>query len=153
MMNETEHLLTVVAEECAEAAQVACKAIRFGLGDVKPGQNDDNLRMLERELGDVLGAARLLGLTIREEDVIAKIEKLKKYMDYARGLGTLVGASGGGSSGAEAVIRDLLKNGEHEGPCDNEEDPYDSCSLHVEAVRKRDQAAREFMGMPPREEK
>lgn len=49
------------------------------------------------------------------------------------------------------MIRELLLGGAHEGPCTNEDDPYDSCDLHVAASDRRDKAAREFMGMPPRE--
>lgn len=88
-MNETEYLLTVVAEESSEVGQRACKAIRFGLSEIQPGQQEDNKRRLEREVADLMGTARILGLEIREEDIIAKIEKLKKYMDYSRQLGTL----------------------------------------------------------------
>lgn len=88
-MNETEHLLTVLSEECAEVAQRACKAARFGLTEVQPGQQEDNTRRLERELADLLAVADLLGLRVREEDKAAKIEKLKKFMGYAREVGTL----------------------------------------------------------------
>lgn len=88
-MNETEHLLTVVAEESSEVGQRACKAIRFGLAEIQPGQLEDNKRRLEREIADLLGAAKMLGLTIREDDVTAKIEKLKKFMGYSKELGTL----------------------------------------------------------------
>lgn len=88
-MNEQEHLLVVLAEECGEAIQEACKALRFGMGDTKPGQPDDNRRRLERELAQALAVAEMLGLQIREEDKLAKREKLYKYMDYARAKGTL----------------------------------------------------------------
>lgn len=89
-MNKTEHLLTVLTEECAEVAQRACKAARFGLTEVQPGQHEDNTRRLERELADLMATAELLGLRIRDEDKAAKMEKLKKFMDYARKIGTLV---------------------------------------------------------------
>jgi NTP pyrophosphatase (non-canonical NTP hydrolase) len=88
-MNETEYLLTTLSEECAEVAQRACKAIRFGLAEVQPGQQEDNTRRLERELADLIAVADLLGLRVREEDKVAKIEKLKKYMGYSREIGTL----------------------------------------------------------------
>jgi hypothetical protein len=107
-MNETEHLLTCVAEEGCEIGQRACKAIRFGLSEIQPGQQEDNKRRLEREIADLLGTARMLGLTIREEDIIAKIEKLKKYMGYSREIGTLedqvtgiCGASSGSGIGCD----------------------------------------------------
>lgn len=88
-MNEQEHLLTVLTEECAEVAQRACKAARFGLTEVQPGQTEDNKRRIERELADLMATADLLGLSIRDEDKAAKVEKLKKYMVYAREVGTL----------------------------------------------------------------
>lgn len=88
-MNEQEHLLTVVSEECAEVSQRACKAIRFGLYEVQPGQSEDNKRRLEREYAELIAVGELLGLRVREEDKAAKREKLKKYMDYSREIGTL----------------------------------------------------------------
>lgn len=88
-MNETEHLLTVLTEECAEVTQRACKAARFGLAEIQPGQSEDNKRRIEKELADLVATAELLGLIIRDEDKAAKREKLKKFMDYARSLGTL----------------------------------------------------------------
>lgn len=88
-MNETEHLLTVLSEECAEVAQRASKAARFGLSEIQPGQPEDNKRRLERELADLMATADLLGLTVRDEDKAAKLEKLKKFMAYSRENGTL----------------------------------------------------------------
>jgi NTP pyrophosphatase (non-canonical NTP hydrolase) len=88
-MNELEHLLTVLTEECAEVAQRACKAARFGMTEIQPGQAEDNKRRLERELADLMATAELLGLIIRDEDKAAKIEKLKKFMNYSREIGTL----------------------------------------------------------------
>ncbi len=88
-MNKIEHLLTVVSEESAEVGQRACKAIRFGLSEIQPGQQEDNKRRLERELADLMATAELLGLQIKDEDKAAKREKLMKYMDYSRIAGTL----------------------------------------------------------------
>lgn len=89
MLNETEHLLTNLSEECAEVAQRASKAIRFGLSEIQPGQHEDNRRRLEREWSELNAVADLLGLRVRDEDKTAKLEKLKKYMDYSREIGTL----------------------------------------------------------------
>lgn len=88
-MNKIEHLLVVLGEECAEVAQRASKAIRFGLYEVQPGQPDDNKRRIEVELADLMATAELLGLEIREEDKDAKRLKLRKFMDYAEDRGTL----------------------------------------------------------------
>jgi hypothetical protein len=88
-MNEAEHLLVVVTEEASEAAFTACKALRFGLDHVWPGENETNRRILERELAQLLATAELCGLQIRNEDKIAKVEKLKKFMEYAKRIGTI----------------------------------------------------------------
>lgn len=88
-MTRTEHLLTILAEECAEVAQRASKAARFGMSEVQPGQGDDNKRRLEKELADLLGVAELLELGLDTSEIVAKKKKVKKYMDYARKMGTL----------------------------------------------------------------
>lgn len=87
-MTKTQHLLTILAEECAEVAQRASKAIRFGLHEVQPGQPDDNQFRLEVELADLLATAETLGLQVREAHKAAKKEKLAKYMEYAKEMGT-----------------------------------------------------------------
>lgn len=90
MMNETEHLLTILGEECAEVVQVASKAIRFGLDSTNRGQSpEDNKRLIERELAEIVAVAEALGLRIRDEDKRAKLAKLKTFMAYSRDLGKL----------------------------------------------------------------
>lgn len=88
-MTKKEYLLTVLIEECAEVAQRACKALRFGLDEVQPGQSDNNLRRLERELADLMAVSDELGLMILIKDKAEKLEKLNKYMDYSRELGII----------------------------------------------------------------
>lgn len=90
-MNKVENLLASVSEECGEASQVACKAMRFGLDHLWPEKNETNRRILEREIADILGAAEELGLTIRREDVEAKRVKIRKYQSLSVELGTLDG--------------------------------------------------------------
>lgn len=89
MLNEIEHLLVCVIEEGDEVGFTGCKALRFGLDHVWPEKGETNRRILERELAQLLAIAELLGLKIRDEDKIAKIEKLKKYMELSRAVGTL----------------------------------------------------------------
>ncbi len=88
-MKREEYLLVVLAEECAEVAQRAAKAVRFGLAEVQPGQEDNNARRIERELGDLLAVVELLNLQVWEEDKAAKRVKLNEYMKYSRQVGTL----------------------------------------------------------------
>lgn len=89
MLSETEYLLVTLAEECCEVTQRVSKAIRFGISEIQPGQTEDNRRRIKRELGDLMGVAKMLGLRVHEEDVAAKIGKVGKFMDYSREIGTL----------------------------------------------------------------
>lgn len=88
-MTKTEHLLTILAEECAEVAQRASKAARFGLTDIDPETNETATRLLEKELADLMAMVGMLGLRIREEDKEAKVAKVMKWLDYSRKVGTL----------------------------------------------------------------
>lgn len=89
MLNQIEYLLDCLGEEGCEVSVRASKAIRFGLIEIQPGQTEDNKRRLEREVADVIGVARMLGLHIREEDIVQKIVKVQKFMDYSREVGVL----------------------------------------------------------------
>ena len=88
-MNRTEHLLTILAEECGEVTQRVCKALRFGLADVQEDQYEDNLRRLEREAADVMTMFVMLGIRVRDEDKVAKRARVEKYLEYSRKVGTL----------------------------------------------------------------
>jgi len=88
-MTKIEHLLTCFSEECAESIQVASKAIRFGLDHEWPEKGETNRRILERELADIIGVAKELGLIAREGDVEVKRMKLRKMMALSIELGTL----------------------------------------------------------------
>lgn len=88
-MNEREHLFTILGEECSEVTQRACKIIRFGENEVEPGQQEDNIRRIEREYAQLIAVAEMIGLHVRQEDKTAKVEKVKKFMKYSRQIGTL----------------------------------------------------------------
>jgi NTP pyrophosphatase (non-canonical NTP hydrolase) len=60
-------LLIVLMEECAEVAQRASKAARFGMDEVQPGQPDTNLIRIAREMGDLTGTLRALLDTVRPD--------------------------------------------------------------------------------------
>ena len=94
-MTRTEHLLFILAEECAEVAQRASKAARFGLTEKQPDHQLDNAERIALELDDlyaVVGMLRVDG-SIRcdfaARNVRAKELKVEKYLEYARQLGTL----------------------------------------------------------------
>jgi NTP pyrophosphatase (non-canonical NTP hydrolase) len=96
-MNRSEHLLTCLAEECAEVAQRVSKALRFGLAEVQPGQPLNNAERIMEELDDLFSVANILmedailhranglsGITIA-----AKRAKIEKFMAISREQGTL----------------------------------------------------------------
>lgn len=92
-MNKTEHLLTCLAEECAEIQQAVTKALRFGLHDdfkeTTPAQD------IARECCDLIAVIEMLeeaGI-IKKAGTIYAIEQKKArvlhYMEYAKEHGTL----------------------------------------------------------------
>lgn len=97
-MNLIEYLLTSLAEECAETAQATTKALRFGLNNIKPGQEQSNLDRLADELEDIkviIGMLEDNGVVLipRYESamkVARKREKVTRFMAYAKAIGTLV---------------------------------------------------------------
>lgn len=93
-MNRQEHLLTILAEECAEVAQRATKALRFGLDEVQPGQDLTNAERIVVELTDLFAVV----LMLEEEGHLvldgsggenAKRAKVEKYLLLSEMLGTL----------------------------------------------------------------
>lgn len=86
-MTREQHLLTVLAEECAEVAQRAAKAARFGMDEVQPGQDLNNKQRIEQELGDLLGVADMLWLRPDEKARAAKPGRVERYMNLSRERG------------------------------------------------------------------
>ena len=94
-MTRTEHLLWILAEECAEVAQRASKAARFGLAEVQPEQDLNNADRLRDELTDLLAVAEMLN----DDELIGcydyatgkrqKREKVEKFLRYSAECGTL----------------------------------------------------------------
>jgi NTP pyrophosphatase (non-canonical NTP hydrolase) len=100
-MKLIDHLLIILAEECAEVAQRATKAARFGDTEIQPGQGLTNAQRIMDELEDVRVVVELL----REEGVLslgpinsdrfeAKKAKVIKFIEYARQCGQLPVAKG-----------------------------------------------------------
>ena len=85
----TEHQLEVfiiLMEEAAEIQQRASKLIRFGPGEIQPGQPFTNVERLSWEVGDLMYMmqlafkANLLDDTFIEEGKKSKEKQLKKFM-------------------------------------------------------------------------
>lgn len=93
-MNRTEHLLTILAEECTEVAQRCTKALRFTLDEVQPGQELSNAQRIVDEIDDVLGvfgmlrAGGLLPPTSHDRQE-AKKAKVEQYLKLSEAWGAL----------------------------------------------------------------
>jgi len=94
-MNTRDHLLLILAEECAEVAQRITKALRFGLDEIQPEQELTNEQRLGVELCDLLAMMEMLQslgvLTAYPDRALIEEKKLKvaKYMNYSSTLGLL----------------------------------------------------------------
>lgn len=94
-MNLTEQLLLIVIEECDEISQRATKALRFGMTEKEPGQEDDNAQRLVYEFNDLVGVMELLHETKQipmvydKMSAMKKKEKVIKYLAYSEELGIL----------------------------------------------------------------
>lgn len=108
-MNRTEHLLSILAEECAEVAQRASKALRFGLREIQPGQPYTNAERMYREFYDLAAMFEMLeeggsigrpSAETRDEHVNGKKAKVEKFLELSFECGTLKQHDGDGERGA-----------------------------------------------------
>jgi len=93
-MTRSDHLLVILAEECAEVAQRVSKALRFGLQEVQEGQELTNAERITQELNDFHAAYAMLceDGTIPIIDLAAsdaKRLKVEKFLDYSKRMGRL----------------------------------------------------------------
>jgi len=91
-MTRVEILLECLAEECAEVAQRVCKAQRFGLEEVQPGQRYTNEQRINLELCDLVTVVQMLeelGLALFPEVSAEKRVKVEKHLELSRSLGRL----------------------------------------------------------------
>lgn len=100
-MTRTEHLLTILAEECAEVAQRTSKALRFGLGEIQPGQSLTNADRIFEEYIDLMAVYHMLYddghlpsvVMVSEQRFAAKEEKVEKYLAFSAARGLVEGIS------------------------------------------------------------
>lgn len=93
-MNKREMLLMLLAEEAAEIAQAASKCLRFTPEHRKDGEGTpSNLENLQTELNDlnaIIFSLKSEGIILNTNAMsLTKLEKLDKYFDISRQLGTL----------------------------------------------------------------
>jgi NTP pyrophosphatase (non-canonical NTP hydrolase) len=100
-MTRTEHLLTCLAEECAEVGQRVTKALRFGLSEVQAGQSRTNAERIFDELVDLAAVTQMLqragaipdvpNYTEAGKLIAAKIDRVERWLGYSAGCGTVEG--------------------------------------------------------------
>lgn len=94
-MTRTEHLLWILAEECAEVAHRASKAARFGIDNIEEGQDLTNGQRIWAELNDLLAAAEMIADEYKlssysdERAIHRKKDKVEKFLKYSEEIGTL----------------------------------------------------------------
>lgn len=95
-MNKVEWLLSKVAEEANEVAQVALKAQKYGLEGVKPGSDKSNLDFLQEEYLDLITAIHMLenhlGMVIDNHTWKQRLDKRQRVinmMEISRKIGKL----------------------------------------------------------------
>lgn len=95
MLTRTQHLLCLLAEECAEVSHRVSKALRFGLAEIQPGQALTNAQQIAHEIQDVLAVIEMLeaeDALQRPADTHAierKKAKVEQFMWYAVNCGEL----------------------------------------------------------------
>ena len=92
-MKREEHLLVILAEECAEIQQAVTKALRFGLDDHWQNEPTNKVK-ISQELADLMGIYFMLlredVIPLSEESLItAKQEKIEKFLLYSESKGKL----------------------------------------------------------------
>jgi len=96
-MNQLQHLLTKLAEEGAEIAQIALKTSQFGPLEVMPGQPLNNFERCHQELDDLWAMVEMLndqyGFAYTPSPGRIKTKKIKvqKYLGYSIHLGLVDG--------------------------------------------------------------
>jgi NTP pyrophosphatase (non-canonical NTP hydrolase) len=94
-VKRTEHLLVILMEECAEVAQRASKALRFGLKEVEPGQEATNAERLAGELADLdavvlmCEAEGAFACAGEQSALERKERKVERFLAYSAECGTL----------------------------------------------------------------
>jgi len=87
MKANTEEVLLILQEECAEVIQAISKCFRFGPDQIKPGKEYTNIKMLEEEIGDLYAMVELLteeNIGVSTEGILkAKQHKFNKLTQWS----------------------------------------------------------------------
>lgn len=92
-MSREQYLLTKIAEEASEVAQIALKTAQFGLQAQGPCQTKPNFELLRGELNDLLAVVEMVAqecnvdLFVDDDAVEAKKLKVNTFYGVAQNLG------------------------------------------------------------------
>jgi len=89
-MTREEHLLTILAEECAEVAQRASKCLRFGMLDVEEDESENNKQRLMAEFADLIAVYEMLEMLWPTAWMVdRKKTRVEHYLEYSKERGRL----------------------------------------------------------------
>ena len=93
-MTTTDHLWTILMEECGEIIQVASKALRFGANDSPPESAHTNEQRVVYEFNDLTALMEMLkeagevkGALYDLDAIERKKTKVLDYLQYSAKLG------------------------------------------------------------------
>lgn len=96
-MNRVQYLLTKLAEEASEIAQIALKSQQFGVHEICPDLLESNIERINKEFNDLLGVVCMINIELEYEalsptdDFIEnKIRKVEKYYQYSIECGQVI---------------------------------------------------------------
>lgn len=91
-MQPDQYHLCKIAEECTEVAQRALKAQQFGLGEVQPGQDFDNLERLMDEFHDLFTTFQNFCALVGSDPIPnetkkgVRLRKMDKFLQLSKDL-------------------------------------------------------------------
>jgi hypothetical protein len=90
-MTRDEHLMVIAMEECDEVSQRFSKALRFGMTQVQPGQDETNRERILGEFAHLCAALHMLGLPfVPDQKAFSdKQVKVEAFLHYSRHCGRL----------------------------------------------------------------
>lgn len=93
-MTERQYLLVKLAEEACELGQIALKTAHFGVYEQQFEDGPTNIDRVNDEFNDLLGVLELLrtehsitDVGMDSDKIVAKMAKLKHYMNLSKSLG------------------------------------------------------------------
>lgn len=93
MMNQEQHCLLKLSEECNEVGQIVSKIMQFGMDEKHPELDENNRERLFMELNDIHAMIQMLnekfdlGYIPSQEAIDRKKEKVEHYLRYSQSLG------------------------------------------------------------------